>query len=146
MKGYPKWFTSSIIVFVVGILFFSGLILTPTVIENQLQLDMPWRISASGRIGVAALHALFAFLTAILLGALWSIHMRAEWRKEANRWSAISMIFIFVLLLVTGIGIYYLGDSSLIFYSSLLHAAVGISLLIPFLWHVVIYKKLKSNS
>lgn len=146
MKGYPRWFTTGLVNVIILILFVSGIILMPTAFENHLEWEMPWRVSASGRIGVAATHAFFAFLTAMLLGALWSIHMRSEWRKGGNRFSAVLMLLIFASLFLSGIGLYYFGDSDLTYLASLTHIIGGLFLVFPFFWHVVIYKRQKSSN
>lgn len=124
-----------------GILYVSGIFLTPTTLENHLQLDMPWRLGADVRIGVAALHALFAFLVLGLLGALWSIHMRSEWKKGGNRTSALAMLVLFACLVITGIGIYYIGESSLASWASLIHFGTGLLLAGPYLWHIFVFKR-----
>ena len=145
MKGYPKWFSKWFVICIFGLLFFSGLLLVPTVFENHLQIDMPWRISSSGRIGTAAIHALAAFCALFLLGALWSIHMRVEWRKGEKRASSIMMLgFLFVLTL-TGLGVYYIGEPNFSLVASVLHACIGLLFCVPFLIHVAMKKKAKKD-
>ncbi len=136
MKGYPKWFTAGVVTLLLGILYFSGIFLAPTTLENNLEVNMPWRLSAGTRTAVAALHVFFAFLIMGVLGALWSIHMRSEWRKGGNRNSAVAMLVLFSCLIITGIGIYYIGENSLASWFSLIHLATGVLLASPYLWHI----------
>lgn len=95
MKGYPKWFSRRFITLLMSILFLSGLFLIPTTLENQLEIQVPWRLEPSSRILVAGTHALFAFIAIALLGALWSIHMRTEWKRGTNRVSGLSLVLTF---------------------------------------------------
>ena len=142
MKGYPKWFNGNLVTLIFSILFLSGILLIPTTIEMRLEWPVIWRLEAESRLVIAALHAVFAFFVFGLLGALWSIHMRYEWKRDHNRKSAVALLIVLAILFITGIGIYYVGHETLALNSALAHSAVGLVLPIFYFWHIL-YKKIK---
>lgn len=139
MKGYPKWFSVSFVTSVVLILFLTGLLLLPTTLELRGNLDsVPWRLESSNRTIVVAGHALFGFLMVAVLGALWTTHMRVGWRSKLKRPSGSLLVSFNLILVLTGIGIYYLGDDFLSSVASLSHAGIGL-LLMPFYFFHMLY-------
>jgi hypothetical protein len=71
----------------------------------------------------------------MLTGALWSLHMRAGWRKGRQRASGLLVSGCMLLLCVTAVLIYYLGDDTWGARAALTHLAIGAGVTVPFLWH-----------
>ncbi|MDG0818179.1 hypothetical protein [Bdellovibrio svalbardensis] len=140
MKGYPKWFSVKFISICLGVLFLTGLLLTPTTLEVRLDKTVPWRLSADSRVAVAGIHTLLALISIAIVGALSSIHMRKEWNRKRNRVSGISLVAVFVFLALSGLGIYYFGNETLSVLASVSHLTVGILILFIYIWHLL-YKK-----
>lgn len=144
IKGYPAWFYS-VVMWVVAILFLSGCLLAPTTINLKLEWDVPWRLSSEQHIGMAAAHAALSFLMMGILGALWGIHMRAGWKKHKNHHTGIGLLISMLLLGITAIGIYYLGDEQASVYSSVTHMLIGIIVPVFLLAHIVIGRRYKTH-
>ena len=136
MKGYPKWFSVTMITTLMSLLMITGYLLAPTTLELKLQWVMPWRLSVEHRTLMAAAHAVMALVIFSLMGALWTLHMRQEWRRGESRFSGVGMVVSLVLLGLTGVGIYYFGDEKLSQVSSLSHLGLGIWLSIVYFAHV----------
>lgn len=136
MKGYPKHFLWALLPALLFLLL-TGLLLAPETLFLKGELDVPWRISGTARIVTAALHAAGAFMVAALMGSLWSVHMRAGWRKKKQRVSGALLAANMVLLALTAVGIYYLGDEGLGPLAALAHLGLGLALVPPFIWHWV---------
>ncbi len=138
MKGYPKWFSVTMITGLMSLLMVTGYLLAPTTLELKLQWPMPWRLSVEQRTLMAAAHAIMALVIFSLMGSLWTLHMRLEWKRGASRFSGIGMVASLVLLGLTGVGIYYFGNEKLSQFSSLSHLGLGIWLTIVYFSHVFI--------
>ena len=139
MIGYPKYFLTSLIS-VLGLLWISGLLLVPAWIIFRLEQDIEWLINLSLSSGdlrhwLNTLHAAVGWIMMWLIGALWTIHMRAHWRKGENKTSGLVMAFSWAILALTALGIYYLGDADLSKASSLIHVILGLSIPIMVLTH-----------
>ncbi len=145
MKGYPKWFSAFFVSLVITAVFCTGVFLIPTTLELRFEWQIPWRLSGSNRIIVAALHALIGFIVFSLLVALWSIHMRHEWRLKKNRLSGILLLISLIFLMFSGVGIYYLGSEELMLFASGSHSVTGIILMLVYVWHSVLYKQLNRS-
>lgn len=143
MKGYPKWFKAHIVHIIVGALFITGCFLIPTTLNARLAYNIEWRLNSDARIAMTFVHVLFGLITFILIGALWSIHMRYWWRREKARVSGATLVGIFILLGLTGLGILYSGAESLVTGTALAHTVVGLALIAPYIWHTIIRKRLE---
>lgn len=141
MKGYPKWFTKYFIAAVIFSLFATGVLLTPTTLELRFQWKTLWRLNEENRILIAAMHVIIGFLTCSLMGALWSIHMRHEWRRKKNRLSGIILVSAITLLMLSGVGIYYFGNEKLVLLTSGSHLFIGITIFGIYIWHSLLYRK-----
>jgi heme A synthase len=137
MRGYPGWFYS-LLVMTVMILFATGCLLTPTMLDLRLEWEMSWRLGGDQRIAVVALHAALSFLMFALLGALWSVHMRAGWRHRKHWRSGLGMVALMIFLLASAIGIYYFGDEQAATASAVSHLAAGSLAFLLFGYHAVI--------
>jgi heme A synthase len=135
MKGYPRSFLPSFWALSTALLI-SGLLLAPTTLDLRLGWDMAWRLPGAARIGTAAVHAGLSFVACMLIGSLWAVHMRAGWRKRRQRRSGSVLLVLLLTLVLSAVGIYYLGDSGLADGLALLHLAGGLALLLPLGWHV----------
>lgn len=140
MSGYPKWFSARVISLTVLALFITGVLLTPTALEMRLDWEVPWRLRGDHRVIVAAVHALFSFMMIAIIGALSTTHMRAGLRQQRNHRNGIVMVVIFVLLVVTGVGIYYFGDDLLASISSISHLLMGGLIAVLYCWHLLAYR------
>lgn len=136
MRGYPGWFYR-LLLLVATILVVSGLLLIPTALEMRLEWEVPWRLQGDAQIGTAALHALMSFLMMVVVGALWSVHMRVGWRHRNNHRSGLMISGMMLLLLLSAVGIYYLADDALALDASLIHMVIGASLPFFLLYHII---------
>jgi hypothetical protein len=134
MKGYPKHFLAALLAALL-LLVLSGLLLAPETLFLKGEMDVPWRVTGAARIVTAALHAAGAFVVAAFIGALWTVHMRAGWRKKKQHISGILLAVNMTLLAATAVGIYYLGDEGLGPLAALTHLGLGVAFILPFAWH-----------
>ncbi|MFZ5580037.1 MAG: hypothetical protein ACOZAQ_06195 [Pseudomonadota bacterium] len=110
MKGYPAGFPRLLYMTLVA-LFVSGLALAPNALDTRLELNVEWWSLGSGtRVWVAAAHAASVFIMLTLLGALWTIHMRAGWIRRENVVAGLILVTAFALLAISGLLLYYAGD------------------------------------
>lgn len=144
IKGYPGHFYS-ILMLTIAALFITGCLLVPTTLNLKLEWDVPWRLSSEQHIGMAAAHATLSLLMAAIIGALWSIHMRAGWRRRKNHHSGLSLLIIMVLLGVSAMGIYYFGDEQSSMLSSVTHMLMGIAIPVLLLFHVIYGRKSQAH-
>ncbi|HLD09322.1 MAG TPA: hypothetical protein VJB68_04690 [Methylophilaceae bacterium] len=135
MRGYPKWFYRFLVASFV-LLTLSGLLLIPNALDMRLEWDMPWRLAGSQQLTIVAIHAILAFLIVSQMGALWSVHMRIGWRHHKNIKTGLSLVAILLALILTGIGIYYLGDEWSV-PASAAHILIGLILPCLFGYHIV---------
>lgn len=135
MRGYPSWFYRSLLI-IFSVLIFSGLFLIPNALVFRLEWSINWYFPETVRLWMAALHVLVGFLVVSQLGALWSVHMRIGWRHHKNLISGFSMVFILLALVLTGVGIYYLGEKFSV-PASVAHILIGFSLPGIFIYHIV---------
>ena len=136
MKGYPRWFQSAL-VGGCSLLYATGCLLAPTTLDMRAAWTPAWRLAANARLGMAAAHAALGLLAMIVVGALWSVHMRAGWRKRRQRGSGLWLVLGLLWLGISAVGVYYLADEGLANIAGLGHLAVGLALLPPFVWHAV---------
>ncbi|MEN9628937.1 MAG: hypothetical protein RJA10_2164 [Pseudomonadota bacterium] len=134
MTNYPRWFLPTLIG-VLLLMLFSGLLLTPTTLSLRASWDLSWRLPGAGRVMVAALHAAGGFALMLLMGALWSLHMRSGWRRRKQRTSGLAVGLLLLGLALSAIGIYYLGDDDLGNWAAGLHLGLGLALTVPMGWH-----------
>ncbi len=144
IKGYPGHFYS-ILMLTIAALFITGCLLVPTTLNLKLEWDVPWRLSSEQHIGMAAAHATLSLLMAAIIGALWSIHMRAGWRRRKNHHSGLSLLIIMVLLGISAMGIYYFGDEQSSMLSSVTHMLMGIAIPVLLLVHVIHGRKSQAH-
>ncbi|MGB4812003.1 MAG: hypothetical protein WBP13_05930 [Methylophilaceae bacterium] len=134
MRGYPKWFYQFLIMSFL-LLCISGFLLIPNALMFRLEWDVTWIFPEEKRLWLVALHVLVGFISTLQLGALWSVHMRIGWRHHKNINSGIGMSLILLALILTGIGIYYLGETFSVS-ASVAHILIGVSLPFLFAFHI----------
>ena len=76
----------------------------------------PWLLKTHGG-------AAMAFL--IVLGTLWPNHIRRAWQAGQNRISGSGLLTTLAVLILTGYGLYYLGDERWRDGAAMLHDSVG---------------------
>jgi heme A synthase len=136
MKGYPHHFQPLFYAIFLTLLF-SGIVLIPSALEMRLEWNVPWSLSGELRVGIHALHATGDFLFLFLAGALWSVHMRAGWRRHENHRSGVMLVSLISLLLLSGIGLYYAGEEELGRLAVVVHLFIGLSIPVMLLTHIV---------
>lgn len=137
MKGYPRWFEPALLV-TTSITYVTGCLLLPTTLALRADWGLGWRLSAAARPPVVAAHAAIAFFFLIAMGALWSVHMRAGWRRHRQRGSGLLLVLMLLWLALSAVGIYYLVDEAWANAAGVTHAGVGLVLVVPFLWHAIL--------
>ena len=83
------------------------------------------------------LHGAAGMIALVLFGSLLTTHMRRAWTLRRGRASGGTLAGLFVLLTVTGYGLYYVGGESFRGWISVVHWAVGLA--IPLLLAVHVY-------
>jgi hypothetical protein len=83
-----------------------------------------------------------AFGALALIGALWSVHMRLNWRLRRNRGSGLGVAIVLVLLGATSIGIYYFGDELWSTAASIVHTLAGVAAAAVFAYHWLAGRKI----
>ncbi len=73
------------------------------------------------------LHGAAAMAFLIVLGSLLPIHVSRAWRLRKNRSSGAGMLSLFALIILSGYGLYYLGDEQTRPWISLVHWLVGLA-------------------
>ena len=63
--------------------------------------------------GCLVLHGSLNPLLCILFGVLLCHHIRVGWAMRANLWSGFLMEAVFVGLIISGVGLYYIGDDAM---------------------------------
>jgi integral membrane sensor domain MASE1 len=134
MKGYPRWFVPALIAAML-LMLLSGALLAPTTLALRGEVTLPWRLAAGARIGWAAAHAAGGFALLMLVGALWSIHMRSGWRRRRQRASGLMLGMLLLALAASSVVIYYAGDEAVGTAAAFLHLGLGVVLVLPFGWH-----------
>lgn len=136
MKGYPAYFRKFLCC-VLAALALSGIVIIPVALEMRLEWDAPWAVSGGLRIALHALHATAAFLALFIVGALWSVHIRAGWIRRENWRSGIAMLLLVAVLLASAIGMYYAGEERAGQLSVIVHLLAGLLVPVIFAAHLV---------
>lgn len=72
------------------------------------------------------LHGVIAYAFLIVVGAMIPVHMIAGWNVGRNLKSGIAVVAVVLLLAITALGLYYLGDESVRLSAGLIHWLVGL--------------------
>lgn len=73
------------------------------------------------------LHGAFAFATIWIFGLLWAAHITAAWPRRRRRSSGVALTAVFLMLIVSGYLLYYIGDDRVRPVISALHWSVGLA-------------------
>jgi hypothetical protein len=82
------------------------------------------------------LHGAAGMIALVLFGSLLTTHMRRAWTLRRGRASGGTLAGLFVLLTVTGYGLYYFAGESDRAWISLVHWAVGLAIPLLLALHV----------
>lgn len=72
------------------------------------------------------LHGAAAMAFLVLFGTLLPTHVEPGWRQRRHRFSGLSLVVASAVLVLSGWGLYYLGEESLRNATSILHSFVGV--------------------
>lgn len=144
MRGYPTWFMP-LILSAMGAGFVTGALLLPGFLYVRLEWEVPWRLPSDARIGIAAAHLLSGCLALVILGALWSVHVRTHWRHREHRQSGLTTATCLLVLAVTGAGIYYLSGEESSLAASGSHVLVGVMFGVIFSWHALVGRRARRS-
>lgn len=81
------------------------------------------------------LHGAFAFASLWIFGLLWGIHITRLWPHKRKRWSGGILTGTFIVLILSGYLLYYVGDDNVRPFISALHWVIGLACPCFFLWH-----------
>lgn len=82
------------------------------------------------------LHGLLGGATLVLIGSLLPLHVKFAWHAQRNRPNGVVIITVFALLILTGYGLYYIGDEHFRSWTSWTHLIVGLALPIFLIVHI----------
>ncbi len=92
--------------------------------------------SNPGESWMLTLHGGFAIATMIMLGTLLPVHARLAWNAQRNRPNGITLLTVFAILVLTGYGLYYIGNDHIRSWTSHIHIVVGVALPIFIVVHI----------
>lgn len=135
MNNYPNWFLPLLIVSFL-ILLLTGLLLIPNALEMKFDYELLWHLKSGLRLLVNTTHTLFSYILIMLVGGLLVIHMPRGLDKGGdNAKSGIVLLCLFFILTLTGVGLFYGSNPTLILTSSASHILSGCLLVLLFLIH-----------
>ena len=82
------------------------------------------------------IHGLFAAASLLLIGSLLPLHVKFAWRAQRNRPNGLLMLAVVSLLIISGYGLYYIGDERFRSWTSWTHLIVGLGLPIFLVVHI----------
>jgi hypothetical protein len=94
-------------------------------IENSTPYEQVWLVG----------HAAFSFFAIWMFGVLWLSHIKLGWNAKMNRVTGGTLFAVIAILILTGFGLYYLGNANLRSWTSVIHWVVGLAALIFFVVH-----------
>ena len=142
MNGYPKGFFPLLMATTV-LIFVSGLLLIPSFLSFRMQFDHAWVdwlmtlpiTHGALRVTITSLHVFLGWAMIWFIGSLWTIHMRTHWRRNENRASGLSFMVFWIILILSGLAIFYVSHEDLSQFSSLLHVLLGLAMPIALYIH-----------
>lgn len=144
LAGYPHGFYAALMTLIAG-LFGTGMALLPSMLAMRLDLETSWRLEGGARLLAAAGHCATGFLMVGTVGALLAIHVRIGWRRHLNRISGTTLLLLLQVLIVSTLGIYYLGDEQWSRLCSITHTGTGLLLVVVFMWHSIKGRRLRRD-
>ena len=150
MNGYPKIFLP-LLMTTLGLLWITGIFLLPAWFIFRLEQDSDWLMTLSlatgdGRHWMTVSHALLGWLMIGFIGALWTTHIRVHRRKHENKASGLMMLVVLLGLILSAMGIYYLGNATASLISSVAHVGLGVVMPAMLLMHRRLGQKSLKNA
>jgi hypothetical protein len=93
--------------------------------ENEHPQQRLWMIA----------HAFASLGMLWIFGVLWQVHVKGGWKKKLRRPSGGTLWGITVWLALSGCALYYIGNESVRWWTSILHWVIGLAALVVFLIH-----------
>jgi hypothetical protein len=118
---------------VLGVVFASGAIWTW--LHYFVQTDSGFS-SARAQVWTLTIHGLSAAMWLLLIGSLVPLHVKYAWRARRNRTNGVFFISIVTVLIITGYGLYYIGNEQLRSWTSWIHLVVGLALPFLLIFHI----------
>ncbi len=134
LNPYLRWAVYTVFV----LLFVSG---AAWLLADQFKDSTNGELWQAAGANLLMVHGGAAMATLLLLGALFPLHMQRAWRAHKNRMTGIAMVTLNTILVVTSFGLYYLGSEMLRPWISDAHIAVGLTLPILLLIHIVLGRR-----
>lgn len=145
MRNYPHWFPRLLFI-VLTVVFLSGCLLVPSALFFRLEWSVPWKLGGGPRNLAGAIHVALGFCIAALMGAVWTVHIRHNWKLSVNRRSGLGVIVVMALLGLTGLGCLYLGGERAAPFNSIGHILLGLAAPVSVAVHVVRGRRLARPS
>jgi uncharacterized membrane protein len=102
-------------------------------------------IETNSKAWAMKIHGAAAMAALVLLGMILSTHVRFAWRAHRDRANGSIFLSAFVVLAITGYGLYYAGGEQLRACTSWIHLAVGLVLPLLLILHVWLGKKTRAT-
>lgn len=102
------------------------------------------KISRPTEVVLLKIHGAASMLALVALGTLLSTHILPALKNPPNRRAGIALLAIIAGLVLTGWGLYYLGDENLRGWASDFHIAAGMATAAIFIHHIR-YRKRSPN-
>jgi hypothetical protein len=145
MKGFPRGFYG-LLISALLILSLSGIALIPHTLEERLMLNLD-ELNLFGWIRpMVIMHGVLAFLMTLFLGAVWVIHMRMWWNKRKHLWSGSMVAGLMAILILTGMGVHYLGDEEWVIRTTLTHTGLGLLMCFAILAHILVASQSQASA
>lgn len=119
-----------------GLLFASG--------AAWLLLD--WFVRVTGEFGpehhpaqhwAIIIHGIAAYFFLAIIGSLIPLHIKLGWVLGQHRWSGSALASTLLLLSLTALGLYYVGDDLSRSWTSIVHWSLGLLALLAILLHIL---------
>ena len=86
-------------------------------------------------------HGVIAYGFLLVAGAMVPVHMTLAWNSRRNLKSGLTLAGVLLLLAVSGLGLYYLGDEASRHWTSIVHWSVGLVAALVLLIHALIGRR-----
>jgi hypothetical protein len=122
--------------FIAGGVWLSGLVWL--IFRNFMQQETEFGVSphpleAWWRI----LHGVFSFASLWVFGVLWGVHITKGWSRHWRRLSGGTLVGFVLVLVLSGLGIYYIENQTVLSWVQTLHWVIGLAALVIFIVHWV---------
>jgi hypothetical protein len=125
LRAFPR----TLAYIVLGILSLSGIVWMIVEATTDNAGDFPALLSK--------IHGAAAMMALVLLGYLVT-HIRKGWKARKNRLSGATLLSVYLLLILSGYGLYYAGDDGFRRFISHWHAWIGVVMVALLPIHIVV--------